>query len=34
VGNSDPNFYKSSMGTLFLSYIAEILNRVLPNHLK
>ena len=25
VGNSDPNFYKSSMGTLFLSYIAEIL---------
>lgn len=34
VGNSDPNFYKSSMGTLFLSYIAEILNRVLPDHLK
>ena len=34
VGNSDPNFYKSSMGTLFLSYVAEILNRVLPNHLK
>jgi len=34
VGNSDPGFYKSSMGTLFLSYIAEILNRVLPNHLK
>jgi len=34
VGNSDPNFYKSSMGTLFLSYIAEILNRLLPNHLK
>lgn len=34
VGNSDPNFYKSSMGTLFLSYIAEILNRVIPKHLK
>jgi len=34
VGNSDPNFYKSSMGTLFLSYIAEILNRVVPSHLK
>ncbi|ETN93128.1 hypothetical protein U062_01013 [Gammaproteobacteria bacterium MOLA455] len=34
VGNRDPNFYKSSMGTLFLSYIAEVLNRVLPNHLK
>ena len=34
VGNSDPNFYKSSMGTLFLSYIAEVLNRILPKHLK
>ena len=34
VGNSDPNFYKSSMGTLFLSYIAEILNRLMPGHLK
>lgn len=30
VGNSDPNYYRSSMGTLFLSYIAEVLNRVLP----
>lgn len=34
VGNSDPNFYKSSMGTLFLSYIAEVLNRILPKYLK
>ena len=34
VGNADPNFYKSSMGTLFLSYIAEVLNRLLPAHLK
>ncbi len=34
VGNSDPNFYKSSMGTLFLSYIAEVLNRILPQYLK
>ena len=34
VGNADPNFYKSSMGTLFLSYIAEVLNRILPAHLK
>mgnify|MGYP006132400989 FL=1 len=34
VGNSDPNFYSSSMGTLFLSYIADVLNRVLPKHLK
>ncbi|OUS15743.1 hypothetical protein A9Q88_09965 [Gammaproteobacteria bacterium 50_400_T64] len=30
VGSSDPLYYKSSMGTLFLSYIAEVLNRVLP----
>jgi uncharacterized protein YigA (DUF484 family) len=34
VGNSDPNFYTSTMGTLFLSYIAEVLNRVLPKNLK
>jgi len=34
VGNSDPNFYKSSMGTLFLSHIAEVLNRILPQYLK
>ena len=30
VGNSDPNRYRCSMGTLFLSYIAEILNRIAP----
>ena len=30
IGSADPLYYKSSMGTLFLSYIAEILNRVLP----
>lgn len=34
VGNSDPHHYKSSMGTLFLSYIAEILNRLVPRYLK
>ena len=34
VGNSDPNYYKSSMGTLFLNYIAEVLNRILPGFLK
>jgi uncharacterized protein YigA (DUF484 family) len=33
IGNADPNFYKSSMGTLFLSYIAEVINRILPKHL-
>ncbi len=33
IANCDPNYYKSSMGTLFLSYIAEILNRLLPRYL-
>ena len=33
VGNTDPNFYTSSMGTLFLSYIAEVLSRLIPQHL-
>jgi len=30
IGSSDPLYYKSSMGTLFLSYIAEVLNRIMP----
>ncbi len=30
IGSSDPLYYKSSMGTLFLSYIGEVLNRTLP----
>jgi uncharacterized protein YigA (DUF484 family) len=33
VGNTDPNFYTSSMGTLFLSYVAEVLSRLIPQHL-
>lgn len=33
IGHSDPHYYRSSMGTLFLSYIAEVLNRILPKHL-
>lgn len=33
IGNRDPQYYRSSMGTLFLSYIAEVLNRSLPRHL-
>ena len=32
VGNNDPNYYRSSMGTLFLSYIAEVLNRLIPRY--
>ncbi|MBB3169692.1 DUF484 family protein [Simiduia aestuariiviva] len=34
VGNRDANYYRSSMGTLFLAYIAEILNRTLPYQLE
>jgi len=30
IGSRDPQYYKSSVGTLFLSYIAEVLGRVLP----
>ena len=33
IGNQDPTYYHSSMGTLFLGYIAEVLNRVLPKHI-
>ncbi|MEK1908043.1 MAG: DUF484 family protein [Pseudomonas sp.] len=30
IGSPDPQHYKSSLGTLFLSYVAEVLARVLP----
>nr|WP_298146600.1 DUF484 family protein [uncultured Pseudomonas sp.] len=30
IGSADPQHYKSSLGTLFLGYIAEVLARVLP----
>jgi uncharacterized protein YigA (DUF484 family) len=30
IGSVDPQHYKSSLGTLFLGYIAEVLARVLP----
>ncbi|WP_137886450.1 DUF484 family protein [Pseudomonas sp. 2FE] len=30
IGSPDPQHYKSSLGTLFLGYIAEVLARVLP----
>lgn len=33
IGSFDPDRYRSSMGTLFLSYIAEVLNRVVPRYL-
>ena len=30
IGSRDPQHYKSTVGTLFLSYIAEVLGRVVP----
>jgi uncharacterized protein YigA (DUF484 family) len=30
IGSTDPQHYKSSLGTLFLGYIAEVLARVVP----
>jgi uncharacterized protein len=30
LGNPDPHHYQSSSGTLFLSHIADVLNRVMP----
>lgn len=30
VGNQDPTYYQTSMGTIFLAYIGEVLNRLLP----
>lgn len=32
IASRDPQHYKSSVGTLFLSYIGEVLSRVLPRH--
>lgn len=34
IGNQDPNYYNSSMGTLFLAYIGEVLNRLLPRYIQ
>ena len=34
IGSRDPQYFRSSMGTLFLSYIAEVLNRILPRYIK
>lgn len=30
IGSRDQHYFRSTMGTLFLGYIAEVLNRVLP----
>ena len=34
IGSRDPQHFRSSMGTLFLGYIAEVLNRLLPHYLQ
>lgn len=34
IANKDANYYRSSMGTLFLGYIAEVINRCLPRLLQ
>lgn len=34
IGSRDADYFRSSMGTLFLGYIAEVLNRLLPRYLK
>jgi len=34
LGNSDPCFYQNDMGTIFLDYIADVLSRLLPQHLQ
>lgn len=34
IASTDAGYFRSSMGTLFLGYIAEVLNRLLPRHLK
>lgn len=34
IASSDPHYFRSSMGTLFLGYIAEVVNRLLPKYLK
>lgn len=34
IGSHDPNYFQSSQGTLFLSYIGEVLSRVLARLMK
>jgi uncharacterized protein YigA (DUF484 family) len=34
IGNRDPHYFRSTMGTMFLSYIADVLQRILPSHLE
>lgn len=34
IASTDPHYFRSSMGTLFLGYIAEVIDRLLPKYLK
>ena len=34
IGNSDPNYFKAGMGTLFVQFIADVLARLIPRYLK
>lgn len=34
IGSRDAQYFRSSMGTLFLTYIAEVLNRILPRYIQ
>lgn len=33
IGSKDPHHFSSTMGTLFLSYIADVLNRLIPRYM-
>jgi hypothetical protein len=30
IGSFDPDYYRSGMGTMFLTYIADVLTRAIP----
>lgn len=34
IGSFDPDYYRSGMGTLFLAYIADVLNRAIPRFMQ
>ena len=34
VGSFDPNHYRANMGTMFLTYVGDILNVVLPRYME
>jgi len=33
IGHTDPKYYQAGMGTLFLTHIADVLDRLIPKHL-